>query len=205
MYKIIAAVILFAALFALITALDFWILHLLFDPTHQVEDHDWFMFLRVFGSIWTWLAAALLFFVADKVWDRAGSVLLAPITAGIAAELLKYTIGRARPVDQGVLIDAGYHFRPLLGGFRDAQNLGMPSSHAAVAFAGAFVLAQHISQLRLPMLALAIGCAYTRIASGAHFPTDTLAGAAIGWLSARAFQALTRRIHPEHAVPSSEQ
>jgi membrane-associated phospholipid phosphatase len=60
----------------------------------------------------------------------------------------------------------------------------LPSSHAAVAFAGSITLALLYPRLALPALAVAIGCGFTRVASGAHYPSDVLAGAVVGGLTA---------------------
>lgn len=198
----IRAAIIIAALFILLTILDFPLLHLVYDPTHHIYNHDWFRLLRVQGFLGTWVAIAAALALVDRHTRRAGFVLLAPIVAAALAELLKPLVGRARPIENHQLLEGWYHFRPFLSGFRDASNLGMPSSHAAAAFAGAFALAIHIPRLTPLLIALAIGCAYTRVATGAHFPTDVFAAAALAWITVRAMSELRRRIRASSAVPS---
>ena len=191
--------------FIIVSAIDFLLLRLLFDPPHQIETHDWYRLLRIQGFVGTWIAAALAFALVDRSWKRAGSVLACPIAAGALAELFKMILGRARPAINSQLLEPGYHFRPLFDGFRDAHNLGLPSSHATVAFAGAFIVSMHIPRAFPVLLALAIGCGYSRVASGAHFPSDVYAGAVLAWITARAFRALTLRTHGPTAVPSTKQ
>ncbi len=191
--------------FALLSIFDFPLLRLAFDTEHHVQHHDWYRSLRILGFVGTWLAIAIAFALVDRSWKRAGNIILAPIFAGAAAEFLKLLIGRARPVENGQLLEGGYHFRPLFDGFRDGHNLGLPSSHVAVAFGGAFALVYTLPRLRPLVLALAIGCGYTRVAAGAHFPTDIFAGAIVGWIVARAFRDLTNRIHGPSAIPSTAQ
>src|SRR5260370_31094817 len=52
--------------------------------------------------------------------------------------------------------------------FSTAQ-LGLPSSEAAVAFAAAAALARLFPEAAVLWYGLALGCALTRVASGAHF------------------------------------
>lgn len=188
--------------FVLLTILDFPLLHLVYDPTHHIYNHDWFRLLRIQGFLGTWIAIAAALALSDRHFRRAAFVFLAPLAAAALAELLKLLIGRARPTEHHQLLEGWYHFRPFLSGFRDASNLGMPSSHAAAAFAGAFALAIHIPRLTPLVLALALGCAYTRVATGAHFPTDVYAAAVLSWITVRAMSELRRRIRASSAVPS---
>ncbi|MBL4591324.1 MAG: phosphatase PAP2 family protein [Phycisphaerales bacterium] len=185
-----------------LTIIDFWLLGVLYHP-QQGTEHQWQQFFRVMGFLGTWAIVGGAFASTDRTFKRAGSVMLAPLVAGSVAEFLKLIIGRARPIENGQLLEGWYHFRPLLDGFRDGHNLGMPSSHAAVAFAGAITVAYHLPRTRLIMIGLAIGCGYTRISSNAHFPTDVFLGGVIGWLAARLFRELTVRIHASDAVSST--
>ena len=90
---------------------------------------------------------------------------------------IKRLIGRERP---GLTVHL-YSFKSLLGGFVDDSNLGLPSSHAAVAFGGAFVLMYLFPRIWPIALAGAIGCGLTRLLAGAHFLTDVYAAAGLGY------------------------
>lgn len=78
---------------------------------------------------------------------------------------------------------------------RKKQTLeSFPSGHAASAFALAATLAWFYPSWRLAFFLLATACAGSRFIQGAHWPSDCLAGAAIGvasaWTSLR-FRTLT--------------
>lgn len=119
---------------------------------------------------------------------RGNAAVLANSLAWTAAttEWLKVIVRRKRPVlyTSGATAAAG-----------DKGNQeSLPSGHASVAFAAAttyWVLAQrerlpHRTRNTILLYAGAVGVAALRVAAGKHFPTDVLAGAAlgsgIGWL-----------------------
>ncbi len=64
-----------------------------------------------------------------------------------------------------------------------SNNQSFPSSDTAVAFAHAIVAASLVSVFSMPLIyILAIGVGVLRILASAHYPSDVLAGAAIGIL-----------------------
>lgn len=78
----------------------------------------------------------------------------------------------------------------------DASDFGLPSSHAAVAFAGLAALAVLFPRAWPALLALACGCGVTRMISRSHYLSDTLAGALVGVLAVAALVWLTSRRAP---------
>jgi undecaprenyl-diphosphatase len=76
---------------------------------------------------------------------------------------------------------------------RHEHGHAFPSGHAAIAFAGATMLAFHLPRLRVPLLALACLIALSRLYNGVHYPTDVLAGAAAGVAIALLLRAAGRR------------
>lgn len=167
-----------------------------------VLDEDWGRLLRVMGFMGTWFALALAVGLHDAGVEpplarpkrRAWLLLLSPGLAGLAAEVLKILIRRERPA----LNEGAYGFRSWGERTWSGAGLAFPSSHVAVAFGGAAMLAILFPRARWVGYVLAAGCALTRIFAGAHFVSDTVLGAGLGWLMA---QWLASRMHEsrEHA------
>ncbi len=134
----------------------------------------------------TGLQAALAVAVMLDVGAREGGMPYASATAqsGLvalgAAQILKEAAGRRRPE----LYTAGAVH---VASDRDARR-GFPSSHAAVAFALATsywlaldrVSVEGRTTRRMGAVAAALGVGVLRVAAGRHFPTDVVAGAALG-------------------------
>lgn len=167
----------------LVLALDRQLLEMLAWP-HRPPKSDLLLLLRVWGSMWTWLLLTIFIAVLElrgnrrppaQIHSRLGVLMLSPLLGGLAAELLKLLLRRERPSDLDVYVFRAWAERPLSTG-----GLGLPSSHAAVAFAGSAALALLFPELRWPALVMALGCGFTRIATGAHYPSDVLLAALVG-------------------------
>jgi undecaprenyl-diphosphatase len=108
--------------------------------------------------------------------------------SGILSQVLKRIIGRARPR----MFDQFGEFHFVIPGFPSVYA-SFPSGHAITAFACAVALSYFVPRLRWALLTLAVLVAVSRVIVGAHYASDVIAGAAIGWLSAvlvrRAFAA----------------
>jgi undecaprenyl-diphosphatase len=78
---------------------------------------------------------------------------------------------------------------------RHAADPGFPSDHATAAFAIAVALLLRSRRWGVAALVAATVLAITRVAMGIHYPTDVLAGAALGALS-----ALILNLRPGRAV-----
>lgn len=101
-------------------------------------------------------------------------------TGGLG-EILKVLIRRERPL----LTGGEYVWRPFTDRPFEGGELGMPSTHAAVAFAAAWMLCRMYPRAAPVWLALATGCAATRILDGAHFLSDTVLAAAVAFIVVR--------------------
>jgi membrane-associated phospholipid phosphatase len=149
----------------------------------DVYQEDWGRLLRIIGFVPTWLLAAAALARHDATplrrlhRARAGLLVLAPALSGGAAELVKLAVRRLRPGELGE-----YVFRPWTERTWSTGGLGLASSHAAVAFGAATVLSRIFPRAWGVWWALAWGCAFTRVAAGAHFLSDVVAAAVIGWL-----------------------
>lgn len=164
----------------------------------RVEDvygHDWGRMLRVMGFLPLWLVAAFALWLHERHDPTGRPLLLAlsPALAGLAGELLKLILRRERPGAH----DGMYHFRPFDERTFSSSGLAMPSSHAVVAFGAAAILSRIFPRAWLVWWALAWGCALTRVAAGAHFLSDVVVSAVVGWATAAGLWALyqKRRAH----------
>lgn len=148
----------------------------------RVNDKDWGRLLRSMGYVPTWLIVAGGFWLHDRGsagWGwRGGLVVLAPALSGGIAELLKIAIRRLRPDPDAFL----YVWRPIAEDLWSTRGLGMPSSHVAVAFAGAAVLSRLLPTGWWLWYLLATGCAVTRILALGHFLSDTVVAALLGYV-----------------------
>lgn len=161
-----------------------------------LEGRGWYQVLRQWGYVPTWI---LIGFILGfhELWlrhrkpgviaaragglpDRTLLVVLAPILAGAAAELLKLVFARERPD----LIEhpTSYVWRGLFTGFADGSNLGLPSSHAAVAFAGSLALARVLPGAAWILVLGALGCGISRMLAEAHYASDVYLACVVSWL-----------------------
>lgn len=154
----------------------------------DVYEKDFGRLLRVMGFAGTWVFLAVAVGlhegreVAQRAWARRRAWLLfwSPVLAGALAELLKIVIRRQRPgINDGL-----YGFRPWDERTWSGAGLAFPSSHAAVAFGGAAMLARLFPRARWVGYLLAAGCAATRVLHRAHFVSDVVLAAGLGWLTA---------------------
>lgn len=150
----------------------------------NVHGEDWGRMLRVMGFVPLWIAAGAALMLHEQTplrriaRSRGGLIIAGSIVGGIAAELAKLIVRRRRPGELGEYLFRPFTERPLSTG-----GLGMPSSHALVAFGAAAVLSRIYPRARIVWWGLAWGCGLTRVASGAHFLSDVVAAAVIGWLA----------------------
>jgi membrane-associated phospholipid phosphatase len=172
--------------FVVLTLLDKPLAYLfMLDPERGIDRSDLYRFLRVMGYLGTWIAIGALFILHDRNRHRGAAIIMAPLFAGLFSEGIKLSVARERPVSGTTLQEGWYHFREPFSGFINPTNLGFPSSHTAVAFAGCLILACLIPRAKRLLLILAIGCGLTRLLVGAHFSSDVFVGALIGVLFAK--------------------
>jgi membrane-associated phospholipid phosphatase len=192
-----------------LTFADRWLwAHLKVADVTALERKDWYQFLRTLGSLYIWLAAgAMLILAAPGSMARGQAATLAIVRGGLlilsaalgggAAELLKLLTHRLRPGDTGE-----YLFRHFIDGLTGpgAEQLrkvgfGLASSHTGVAFGAAFMLARLFPKTAPLALALAAGCALTRLLSGAHFATDVYVAVVMSYAIAAALWRIASRTH----------
>jgi undecaprenyl-diphosphatase len=145
---------------------------------------DWFFIgLSWIGTLGlVWIAIALVLAV---LWRRPSlflTVVVADALADGLAEVAKVIAHRHRPYE--------HQLGP------PTSSWSFPSGHAATAFACATVLSAHATRWRVPIFALATLIALSRLYNGMHYPTDVLAGALLGVLTALLLLEATRRRLP---------
>jgi len=96
--------------------------------------------------------------------------------SGLLTDLLKLLFGRARPVLLLRTGDFGWHPPGLTAKLRS-----FPSGHANTVTAMALALGMLVPRLRTALMALVALSLFSRIAVGAHYPSDLIAGAAIAF------------------------
>lgn len=144
----------------------------------DVYERDWGRAFRVAGylPIWLMLAAALWLHTGD-LW-RAAWLAFTPALGGLLAEVIKLVVRRERPN----LHEGEYVFRSFADQLMSSKAMGVPSSHAVVAFSAAWLLCRYYPRASTIWVALAAGCALTRVLAGAHFLSDVVIAAAVAWL-----------------------
>jgi membrane-associated phospholipid phosphatase len=181
-----------ALAFALACVADGWVFHNVENP--KVYDRDWGRLLRVMGFLGTWLALAIALALQEGTEParrtlakrRAHLLFWSAALGGLVAEVMKLLLRRERPE----IHDGAYGFRAFGERTWSTAGLALPSSHALVAFAGAAMLARLYPRARWVGYTLAAGCGITRVLAHAHFLSDVVMAAGLGWVVAF---ALARR------------
>lgn len=95
--------------------------------------------------------------------------------SGLLAQLIKHVVGRGRPV----MLEAfgAFHFDPI--SWRNALA-SFPSGHSTTVFAAAVALGFIFPRARAAWFVAAVLIAASRVVVGAHYPSDVVAGAALG-------------------------
>lgn len=153
----------------------------------SAERRDWARLFRVAGYIPSWILVGVGMMLATRGREafhravRAGiGAVLAGILSGLIAEAVKLIVRRERPgAEWGEYVFREFADRPW-----STSGLGMPSSHAAVAFAACVALWRLYPRAWPVWLIIPIGCAYTRLLDRAHYLSDVTAAAMIGILAA---------------------
>lgn len=152
--------------------------------------------LGEYGALWIVLALILLL---RKRTRQSGLALSAGLLGSllIGNLLLKPLIARPRPCwinESAELLVAA------------PQDYSFPSGHTLSCFIAATVLLHYDRRLGIPALAIACVVAFSRLYLYVHFPSDVLAGAALGvvigcfaaWLTDRVYG---RRLTREEEAP----
>ena len=164
------------------------------SATHRVGFLDdpsvWLGTIEKLGAVWIVLAVALGLLQRRGPRWTVGIAVLTAVATFVADSLalgVKDLTNRPRP------FEAHPQIHPLYA----VHSSSFPAGHAATAFAGAVLLSYAAPRVTPAFLALAAAIAWSRVYDGVHYPTDVLAGAALGALvgvaAAAGLQLLERR------------
>jgi membrane-associated phospholipid phosphatase len=146
--------------------------------------------IRIFGSILTYtIPAAVLLAICGRKWLlQAAFVLVGGALSGIG-QILKWIVGRPRPFHEDV-----FTIHPFSGGWNGLiheKNLSFPSGDVCLAAVTSVCLMILFPRWRWLWIAIICMVALERVSEGAHYPSDVVAGAALG----TALAHLARRLY----------
>lgn len=193
---------------ALAACLDQWAFDRFFSPESTTRGLTYT--LKSVGCIYPWAIAAALVLFSDLrpqpsrqpgAWygavRKAGLVLFAPLVAGGLAEMIKVVVCRPRPpLAAGGQVTGLFDALAHMGRFPFLSQhpaYGFCSGHSAVAFGAAFAMARLLPGTRWVWLALAAGCAFTRVQAHAHCLSDVVFSVGLGWFAAWMVAGCIRR------------
>ncbi len=140
----------------------------------------------------TWAYAAMI--DSKDGYYETGTMLEAGILTAASTTLFKYALGRERPYDTA---DPDQWF---------ASGDSFPSAHASLTFAIGTVFAESGSDRyrwirRIVGYGAAVGTSYLRVKDNAHWTSDVVAGAALGYSTA--LFVMNRRDHTHRQATAS--
>ena len=163
-------------------------LFLFFNKAHDLTGDRFWAIVTLFGD--GLVAAVLLFPFLKKRPDIIWSVLIASLIYMIILHSLKRIMDVSRPA--GALSADTFH---VIG--RRLTKYAFPSGHTTTIFTLVGVIAFTIRKNSVYVwgLIFAILVGFSRVAVGAHWPVDVLAGAMLGWIIAWLGVTLADRSH----------
>ena len=123
-------------------------------------------FGKAIGREWVQGGGALGAYIAGRIWNNArlveasGDLIEAQLVSVTITQAVKFAVQRTRP---------------------DGEARSFPSGHASAAFATATVLQRYYGRkIALPAYLVAVYTSASRLQANSHYPSDVVAGAALG-------------------------
>ena len=155
---------------------------------------DWTILFRaaylwyiVLGALGLMVAIGLVKFFFRALGFAVQAALSAVVARLVIVEGIRFLYERPRP------------FAALEGVRKLVENTSsgsFPSGHAALAFAVATSVAYYYPKTSILFFIAALSIGLGRVAAGVHWPSDIIAGAAVGVVSAWLVRQFLRRIFP---------
>ena len=120
------------------------------------------------GYLWFGIGLAGAVFDGPRRRQWLFAAAIGPVAIGLNIGI-KLIVKRPRPTLEGL---------PPLGGA--PSSLSFPSAHATASFAAATAMSRFAPELKLALFGAAATMAVTRPYLGMHYPSDVVAGAALG-------------------------
>jgi membrane-associated phospholipid phosphatase len=141
---------------------------------HEIKEAGHFVFVLIL--------AAFVWILHPGRWRGAALLCVSAILAGLFYSMLKWPVGRVRPI---VAIDP-FHFEPFhygMAGLFRGGNASFPSGHVCVAFATAAGMSWLLPRGRWAFYTVAGLLAFERVGELAHYLSDVIAAAGLGVLA----------------------
>lgn len=134
---------------------------------------DFFALISRLGDGWFWyaLALALPMLIGAPALEVSLDMAVVGLISVLVYKAIKHLIGRPRPnaVESSILLGAA----PL-------DQFSFPSGHTLHAVGFSIVVMHHYPVLALLVLPFTLLVAASRLILGLHYPSDVIAGAAVG-------------------------
>ncbi len=154
--------------------------------------HAFFQVMTRFGKSEWWLVPSGVGFLillcgnwqrvapsVARAWAELGAVtaffFFAVAGAGLTTDLIKLAVGRSRPALVGP--GGSLALDPFKSGY---LHLSFPSGHTTTVAAATAVLALIMPRVAIPVGILGLVVMVSRVAVGAHFPSDVVGGCFVG-------------------------
>lgn len=176
------------AVFAASVALDRLVVEHAIPHRSLFADRKLFQEWKGLGESWVCVIVVVVLFVLHRLrWRAALLVVVSGLIGGGMETLLKWAVGRTRPVIAKKVVNlAPYDIEPFRGGFGGIlrqENLCFPSGHVMLAFSTAACLAYLCPRGKSLWFLGGVLVGVQRVGEAAHYLSDVVGAAMLGILA----------------------